>query len=106
MQSEYGFNVENWTYFCAYARWYPDLFLDLIKPEKGGLNLHFDQRVYLRAMLRFVSFYGVFPRGYGKTFDEVLASMLVCVFFPEISISLTAQTKENAAELLKDKYRD
>lgn len=63
MKSEYGFNVENWTYFCSYARWYPDLFLDLIKPEKGGLNLHFDQRVYLRAMLRFVSFYGVFPRG-------------------------------------------
>ena len=43
---------------------------------------------------------------YGKTFDEVLASMLVCVFFPEISISLTAQTKENAAELLKDKYNE
>lgn len=106
MNSEYGFNIKNWTYFCSYARWYPDLFLDLIKPEKGGLNLHFDQRVYLRAMLRFASFYGVFPRGYGKTFDEVLASILVCVFFPEISISLTAQTKENAAELLKDKYNE
>ena len=55
-------------------------------------------------MLRFVSFYGVFPRGYGKTFDEVLASILACIFFPEITISLSAQTKENAAELLKDKY--
>ena len=43
---------------------------------------------------------------YGKTFDEVLASILVCVFYPEISISLTAQTKENAAELLKDKYNE
>ena len=89
MNSEYGFNIKNWTYFCSYARWYPDLFLDLIKPEKGGLNLHFDQRVYLRAMLRFASFYGVFPRGYGKTFDEVLASILVCVFFPEISLYLS-----------------
>ena len=106
MNSGYGFNIKNWTYFCSYARWYPDLFLDLIKPEKGGLNLHFDQRVYLRAMLRFASFYGVFPRGYGKTFDEVLASILVCVFFTEISISLTAQTKENSAELLKDKYNE
>ena len=43
---------------------------------------------------------------YGKTFDEVLASMLACVFFPEITISLSAQTKENAADLLKDKYNE
>lgn len=43
---------------------------------------------------------------YGKTFDEVLASILVCIFYPEITISLTAQTKENAADLLKDKYEE
>lgn len=101
-----SFNVDNWEYFCSFARWYPDLFLDMIKPQKGGLNLHLDQRIYLRVMMRFTSFYGVFPRGYGKTFDEVLASMLVCIFFAEISISLSAQTKENAAELLKDKYNE
>lgn len=106
MEENFGFNLDNWEYFCSYARWFPDLFLDLIKPPKGGLNLHLDQRIYLRVMLRFTSFYGVFPRGYGKTFDEVLASMLACVFFPEISISLSAQTKENAADLLKDKYNE
>lgn len=103
---DYGFNIDNWEYFCSYSRWFPDSFLDLIKPPKGGLNLHLDQRIYLRVMLRFTSFYGVFPRGYGKTFDEVLASMLACIFFPEISISLSAQTKENAADLLKDKYNE
>lgn len=43
---------------------------------------------------------------YGKTFDEVLASILACVFYPEITISLSAQTKENAADLLKDKYNE
>ena len=32
--------------------------------------------------------------------------MLACIFFPEISISLSAQTKENAADLLKDKYNE
>jgi ribonucleoside-diphosphate reductase alpha chain len=103
---DYGFNIDNWEYFCSYSRWFPDSFLDLTKPPKGGLNLHLDQRIYLRVMLRFTSFYGVFPRGYGKTFDEVLASMLACIFFPEISISLSAQTKENAADLLKDKYNE
>ncbi len=35
-----------------------------------------------------------------------LASILACIFFPEITISLTAQTKENAAELIKDKYNE
>lgn len=103
---EINFNLDNWEYFCSHARWYPDLFLDLIKPPKGGLNLHLDQRVYLRAMLRFVAFYGVFPRGYGKTFDEVLASMLACIFYPEITISLTAQTKDNSSELVKDKFNE
>lgn len=102
--NEATLNIENWEYFCSFCRWYPDSYLDLIKPPKGGLNLHLDQRIYLRVMLRFTSFYGVFPRGYGKTFDEVLASILACIFFPEISISLSAQTKENASDLLKEKY--
>lgn len=103
---EFNFNIDNWEYFCSFSRWFPDLFLDLIKPPKGGLNLHLDQRIYLRSMLRFTSFYGTFPRGYGKTFDEVLASILACIFYPEITISLSAQTKENAADLLKDKYNE
>lgn len=103
---ELNFNIDNWEYFCSFSRWYPDLFLDLIKPNKGGLNLHLDQRIYLRCMLRFASFYGVFPRGYAKTFNEVLASILTCIFFPEITISLSAQTKENASDLLKDKYNE
>ena len=60
---ELNLNLDNWEYFCSFCRWYPDLFFDLIKPQKGGLNLHLDQRIYLRAMMRFASFYGVFPRG-------------------------------------------
>ena len=61
--NEATLNIENWEYFCSFCRWYPDSYLDLIKPPKGGLNLHLDQRIYLRVMLRFTSFYGVFPRG-------------------------------------------
>ena len=41
-----------------------------------------------------------------NTFNEVLASELACVFYPEITIALTAQTKENAAELLRDKHNE
>lgn len=105
-KNEHGINLDNWEYFCSFSRFYPDKFLDLIKPEKGGINLDLDQRVYLRSMMRFFSLYGVFPRGYGKTFLEILASILACIFFPEITIALTAQTKENASELLEDKYNE
>ena len=84
----------------------PDLFLDLIRPEKGGINLQFDQRIFLRCAMRFVSFYGVFSRGYGKTFTEVLAAVLCCIFYPNISISLTAQTRENAAGLIEAKFEE
>lgn len=106
MKEEYSFNIDNWEYFCSSCKWFPDKFLDLIKPSKGGINLTLDQRIYLRCMMRFISFYGVFPRGYSKTFNEVLASILACIFFPEITISLSAQTKENAADLLKDKFNE
>lgn len=85
---------------------FPDLFLDLIKPEKGGINLHSDERIYLRCVMRFVGVYGVFPRGWGKTYLEYLAMFLVAIFFPGIDLAMTAQTKENAAELIADKHKE
>lgn len=86
--------------------WYPDLFLDLIKPHERGINLHSDQRVFLRCATRFFSMYGCFPRGWGKTWDEVAAMFIVAIRYPNIELSLTAQTKENSAKLLKDKYNE
>ncbi|HZJ99874.1 MAG TPA: hypothetical protein VFC79_07700, partial [Tissierellaceae bacterium] len=50
--------------------------------------------------------YGVFPRGWGKTFNEVAVMYVISVLFPGMEFALTAQTKENAAELLKDKHND
>lgn len=44
----------------------PDLWYDLITPESGGIRLDLDQRVFLRSLSRFISTYGVMPRGYGK----------------------------------------
>ncbi|MDD4780952.1 MAG: hypothetical protein PHT02_10205 [Tissierellia bacterium] len=99
-------NIDNYIEFLAWARWYPDLFLDLIKPQKGGINLHSDQRTFMRVAVRFYSMYGVFPRGWGKTFNEVVVMYILCVLFPGIEFALTAQTKENAAELVKDKHND
>ena len=43
---------------------------------------------------------------WGKTFDEVLVMFIVAIRYPNIELALTAQTKENAAELLKDKTNE
>lgn len=99
-------HLDNWADFCSFYKWFPDLFLDLIKPEKGGINLHLDQRILLRSILRFISVYGVFPRAFAKTMLEVLAYMLVSIFYPCSHLAVTAQTKENAADLLQSKYNE
>lgn len=99
-------NLDKYVDFISWARFYPDLFLDLIKPQKGGIKLHSDQRTFMRVAMRFISMYGVYPRGWGKTFNEEITMFVACVLFPGIEFALTAQTKENAAELLKDKYND
>lgn len=99
-------NLSKWTNFISWALWYPDLFIDLISPEMGGIKLDLDQRIFLRCFTRFYSVYGVFPRGWSKTFLEVLGSYVVSIFTPDLEISLTAQTKENASELLEAKHRE
>ncbi len=105
-QSPLERNMDKYVEFASWILWYPDLFLDLIKPEEGGINLHADQRIFLRCALRFFSMYGCFPRGWGKTWDEVIAMFIIAIRYPNIELSLTAQTKDNAAELLKDKTQE
>jgi hypothetical protein len=41
-----------------------------------------------------------------NTFNEVLAMFLIAISYPGIELAMTAQTKENAAEILKDKYME
>lgn len=96
----------NWYIAISYFKWFPDLFLDMMKPKTGGITLHTDQRVFMRAVVRFVSNYGVFPRSYAKTFLEIACSFICCIFFPNLALVFTAQTKENAAAMLYDKYLD
>ena len=96
-------NLSKYIDFSSWMMWYPDLFLDLLKPKEGGINLCADQRIFLRCATRFFSMYGCFSRGYGKTFSEVAALFVVAIRYPNIELSLTAQTRENAARLLKDK---
>lgn len=99
-------NLPKWVDFLSWARWNPDLWFDLITPEMGGIRLDLDQRVFLRGVSRFVSVYGVFPRGYGKTLLELMALYHTAIFFPDIELSMTAQTRENASKLMEEKHRE
>ena len=62
-KSSFEKNLDKYIEFASWVNWYPDLFLDLISPQEGGIKLHADQRIYLRAITRYFSTYGVFPRG-------------------------------------------
>lgn len=99
-------NLDKYIDFISWARWNPDLFWDLITPDTGGIRLDLDQRVFLRSIARFLSTYGVFPRGYGKTLLEILGMYHCAIFFPDIEIAMTAQTRENAAKLVDEKHRE
>ncbi|MFJ3388774.1 hypothetical protein [Lysinibacillus sp. NPDC086135] len=99
-------SFDKWLEFVQWARWFPDLFYDLIKPETGGMRLDLDQRLFLRCMSRFVSTYGVFPRGFGKTMLELMSIYHTCIFFPDITIAMSAQTKENAASISEEKHNE
>lgn len=59
-------HLKEYKKFVQWLRWYPDLFLDLITPEEGGIRLDLDQRVFLRTITRMAGTYGTFPRAYGK----------------------------------------
>ncbi|MCY8837685.1 hypothetical protein [Bacillus atrophaeus] len=99
-------NLDKWIDFVQWARWFPDLWYDLIKPEKGGMRLDLDQRVFLRCMSRFVSTYGVFPRGFGKTMLELMSIYHTAIWFPDITIAMSAQTRENAASISEEKHNE
>jgi len=99
-------NLDKYTDFVSWCRWNPDLWWDLITPETGGIRLDLDQRVFLRSLARFTANYGVFPRGYGKTLLELMGMYHTAIFFPDIELSMTAQTRENAAKLVDEKHRE
>lgn len=105
-KSAFENNLDKFVDLASWMLWYPDLFLDMNAPEEGGIKLHLDQRIFLRCATRFFSMYGCFPRGFSKTFLEEVAMYIVCIRYPNIELALTAQTKENAALLLKDKYNE
>ena len=105
-ETVFGKNLWNYYQFVSWAKWYPDRFIELFKSEESNMQLHYDQRIFMRCDIRFQSMYGVFSRGYAKTYTEVLDDFIVAILNPNITLSVTAQTRENAAALLQDKTNE
>jgi hypothetical protein len=55
---------------------YPDLYLDLVKPQDSSFSLFFYQRITLRALMRFRQVYVTAPRAFSKSFITILAMIL------------------------------
>ena len=105
-ETVFGKNLWNYYQLVSWAKWYPDRFIELFKSEESNMQLHYDQRIFMRCDIRFQSMYGVFSRGYAKTYTEVLDDFIVAILNPNITLSVTAQTRENAAALLQDKTNE
>ena len=99
-------NLDKYAYFYAYILWNPDTFLDIMTPKDSKRKLKLFQRVELRAMFRFMNNYFVLSRGSAKSFTELLGNYLMCVLIPNIRISLTAETKDQAIKIIKDKHKE
>jgi len=97
-------NLVEFTKLCSFLRWMPDIFWDMYKPEKGGLEFDLHQRVMLRLLSRFPENYFCAPRGISKTLLHVMNQYHTACCFPNITTSITASTKESAVKIWKDKH--
>lgn len=100
------FLIKNEELFAQYANYfttYPDLFLDLVRPDGSGFNLFFYQRIILRALMRYVDVFITAPRAAAKSFTTILALILQCVFFPGTTRFIAAPGQGQSAQIAKQK---
>lgn len=82
---------------------YPDIYLDIIKPQDSSFTLFFYQRITLRALMRYKDVFVTAPRAFSKSFITILAMMLQCIFIPGTKRFICAPNKTQAAQIAKEK---
>ena len=82
---------------------YPDYYLDIIKPVDSEFGLFFYQRIVLRVLMRFKDIFITAPRAFSKSFIIILGLFLQCVFIPGRKVFICANTKQQAAQITKEK---
>lgn len=82
---------------------YPDIFMDIITPKKSHFKAYFFQRLMLRGMARSEQTYYTFARGTSKSFLADFDRYFKCMNTPNHHSTITAGTKQQAAEIAKQK---
>lgn len=85
---------------------YPDVYLDLIKPENSNFQLFPYQRIFLRAVMRYTTIYITAARATSKTFLSILGKYLQCMFIPNHVGSIVAPNKNQASKIAKQKIEE
>lgn len=94
--------INDWTKYCSYWRAYPDRFIDFINPDNGKFKFYYYQRVYLRIMFRYREVFITATRGTSKSFLQILAKYLQCIFYPGLKTFITAPGREQASKIAQD----
>lgn len=97
-------NISKWAEFTSFIRFYPDIFYDMLKPEVGGIELDLYQRVMMRTLSRFPQNYFCIPRGGSKTLTQIMVAYHTAICFPNVTLAITASTKESAVKIWKEKH--
>ena len=96
-------NYEDLCKWVNFFTAYPDIYLDIIKPADSEFSLFFYQRMTLRALMRFKDVFITAPRAFSKSFVTILALFLQCIFIPGRKVFMCANTKQQAAQITKEK---
>jgi hypothetical protein len=100
------FLIKNESLFRKYADYfiaYPDLYIDLIKPENCTITFFFYERIILRALMRYKEVYITAPRAAAKSFLVIFGIFLQCAFLPGTKRFICAPAKTQAAKIAKEK---
>lgn len=92
----------DWRKYCEHWKWYPDHFIDFISTKNSKIHLYFYQRIFLRIFFRYRKVFITATRGTAKSWTEILAIYLQCMFFPGISKFIAAPGKEQAAKISQE----
>jgi len=93
---------DEWRKACEYWKQYPDRFIDYISNSNTKITLYFYQRILLRIFFRYRRVFVTATRGTAKSFTEILAIYLQCIFYPGIDKFIVAPTKIQAAKISQE----
>lgn len=112
VQTESAFDYDNiknsksWGLLISFFRFYPDLFLDVIRDKNAPYGLELPQRLMLRIQARYQTTYITGARGITKTFVNVGGNSLDGVLYPNVKTRYYAPNQKQGAKLASQAFAD